>query len=191
MENELQQEKKWKFISLFLIIILIILVIILFITGFYLFAFYNKYNECYANEKNHTTVITTLDTQLKQCREYAKNEQKLCKEDILEIKTQRDTLNTELEKFRSNSVDCNAQLEYCRLHYHNCNKQLKEEQTARKNLEKILNNLTLECSKAQKICELNIRSVKHEHADCEIRAKDKAKCQEDLHECNRKTCFII
>ena len=181
MENELQ---RWRLLSLFLFIILII-------TGYYLFTLNNIYIECYADEKNHTTVIATSDSQLKQCNESLEEEKKKCKEDILEIKTERDTLNTELEKIRSDSFDCNVKLEICTLYSHKCNNQLKEEQTARKNLEKTLNNVTLECSKAKKICELNIRSVKHEHADCEIRAKDKAKCQEDLHECNRKTCFII
>ena len=145
------------------------------ITGYYLFTLNNICIECFAIEKNHTTVITTLDSQLKQCNESLEEEKKKCKEDILEIKTQRDTLNTELEKFRSNSVDCNAKLEYCRLHYHNCNNQLKEEQTARKNLEKTFNNATLECSKAKKICEVDIRSVKHELDDCEIRGKDNVK----------------
>ena len=65
------------------------------------------------------------------------------------------------------------------------------EETKRKNLEKTFDNATLECSKAQKICKGDIRSVKRELDDCEIRAKEKEKCQEDLHECNRKTCYII
>ena len=193
MENELQQEKKCRFICLilFIIVIIILIIIILIITGYYLIPLYKKYNECDANEKNHTTVITTLDSRLKYCIKSSEKEEKMCKEGIREIKTQKDRLNTELEKVQKNSADCSAQLKYCKLHYLHCQEQLQKEETKRENLEKTFNNATLECSKARKICEIDIQSINNKLGDCEIRAKDKEKCQEDLHECNRKTCYII
>ena len=161
------------------------------IAAYYLIKFNNRYIECYADEKNKTTVIGTLDSQFKHCNESLEKERKMCKEDIREIKTERDSLNTELEIVRNNNTDCIAQLKYCNMFYIDCKKQLKEEETKRKNLEKAFYNATLEYSKAQKICEVDIRSIKSKLDDCEIRAKEKAKCQEDLHECNRKTCYIV
>ena len=188
MENELQQKRLLIYLLLFIILIIIVITVI---CVYYLVTLNNKYVRCDANEKNQATVITTLDSRLKRCKENMEYEQKMCKEDILDIKTQRDELSTELEKVRYNSVNCDAQLEYCRLHYRNCKDQLQKEETKRENLEKTFNNATLECSKAQKICEIDIRSIKNELDDCEIQAKGKTKCQEELHKCNSKTCYII
>ena len=122
----------------------------------------------------------------------ARKKKKRCVKKVsVKIKTQKDRLNTELEKVQKNSADCSAQLKYCKLHYLHCQEQLQKEETKRENLEKTFNNATLECSKARKICEIDIQSINNKLGDCEIRAKDKEKCQEDLHECNRKTCYII
>ena len=100
-------------------------------------------------------------------------EQKMCKEDILGIKKERDTLKTAFQQYESNRINCDAQLKYCKLHYHDCKDQLHMEETKRKNLEKTFNNATLEYSKAQKICEIDIQSINNKLGDCEIRAKDK------------------
>ena len=195
MEDELRREKKWCLISLFLFIILIIVICV---HVYNRITLNNEYIECYANEKNHTTVINTLNSQLKQCRENIEEEREMCKEDISEIKIQREDLKTELEKFRSNSANCDVQLEYCKLHYRNCKlyyddckDQLQKEETKRENLEKTFNNATLECNKAKKLYEADIRSIKNKHKDCEIRAKGKEQCQEDLHKCNSKTCYFF
>ena len=100
-------------------------------------------------------------------------EQKMCKEDILGIKKERDALNTALQQSENNNINCDAQLKHCKLYYHDCKDQLHMEETKRENLEKTFDNATLECSKAQKICEIDIQRVKNERDDCEIRAKDK------------------
>ena len=188
--GELKNVTKQKNCQLFFIFLFLSIALI--ICAYYLFTLNNKYIECYADEKNHTTVITTLDSQLKQCRENMEKEQKMCKEDILGIKKEKETLNTALQQSESNSINCDAQLKYCKLYYDDCKEQLQTEVIKRKNLEKTFDNATLECSKAQKICEIDIRSVKNDHNDCEIRAKGLAECQQELHTCYRnKKCYVF
>ena len=174
-----------------LLFIFLFLSIALITCAYNLFTLYNRYIECYANEKNHTTVITTLDGQLKQCKENVEKEQKMCKEDILGIKKEKDILNNALQLAENININCDVQLKHCKLHYHDCKDQLHIEETKRKNLEKTLDNATLENSRAKKICEIDVRSIRNERDDCEIRVKGLAECQEDLHECNRKKCYIF
>ena len=93
---------------------------------------------------------------------------KMCKEDILRIKKEKETLNTALQQSESNSIN-ETQLKYCKLYYHDCKDQLHMEETKRKNLEKTFDNATLECSKAQKfvkvtfeVLNVNLMIVKYE-----------------------------